>query len=216
MGAGGRAKKLIGGIYSWAADTVYEPLVVNGAFEVFGGAMKDLVVEQGRAAAEHAAGRPILDLPVGTATFTISVAKASSGIVVGADIAAGMVRQARFAAAGAGVHNLPAVQADAHALPFGDRTFAAVLCTNGLQVMPGLSATLRELHRVLTEDGVLFVSVVNLPLSSAPDGPTLLMSRPQLRRAMQAAGFEIVSLRTSRLATLVEARLSPRGQGDRA
>lgn len=199
-------KKAIGGIYSWAADTIYEPLVVNGAFEVFGGGMKDLVARQGRAAAEHAAGEPILDLPVGTGTFTIPVAGATDGLVVGADLAGGMVRQARLAALDAGVQNLSTVQADAHALPFRDATFAAVLCTNGLQVMPGLSETLAELRRVLNDHGVLFVSVVNLPLSSAPNAPTLFMSRPQLRRSFGSAGFDVVSLRAERLATLVEAR----------
>lgn len=206
MSSARRVKKLIGGVYSWAADTIYEPLVVNGAFEVFGGGMKSLVRKQGARAAELAKGRPILDLPVGTGTFTIPIATASTGIVVGADIAGGMVRQATTAAAGAGVDNLSAVQADAHALPFRDATFACVMCTNGLQVMPGLVETLNELHRVLVSNGTLFVSVVNLPLSSAPSTPTLFMSRPQLRRALYGAGFEVVALQRERLATLVEAR----------
>lgn len=202
-----RAKKLIGGIYSWAADTVYEPLVVNGTFELLGGAMKDLVRRQGVDAARHAKSRPILDLPVGTGTFTLTVAAASAGVVVGADIAAGMVRQARAVAAREGLGNLVPVQADAHRLPFADATFAAAMCTNGLQVMPGLRETLDELHRVLADDGNLYVSVVNLPVSSAPSAPAIIMSRPQLRRSLQGAGFEVVSLRAERLATLVEARV---------
>lgn len=202
-----RAKKLIGGIYSWAADTVYEPLVVNGTFELLGGAMKDLVRRQGIDAARRADGRPILDLPVGTAAFTLGVAAASRGTVVGADIAAGMVRQARAVAAREGLDNLVPVQADAHRLPFADSTFAAAMCTNGLQVMPGLHETLAELHRVLADDGSLYVSVVNLPVSASPSAATMFMSRPQLRRSLQAAGFEVISLRAERLATLVEARV---------
>lgn len=201
-----RAKKLIGGIYSWAADKVYEPLVVNGAFEVFGGRMKVLVRRQGLDAAAHAAGRPILDLPVGTATFTLPVAAASDGVVVGADIAEGMVRQAKNVAARQGVMNLAPIQADAHRLPFGDAAFGAILCTNGLQVMPGLTETLAELRRVLADDGRLYVSVVNLPVSSAPTGPAMFMSRPQLRRALEDAGFEVTFMRAERLATLLEAR----------
>ena len=201
-----RAKKIVGSIYSWAAGPIYETIVVNGAFEVFGGRMKELVRRQGLDAAAHADGRPILDLPVGTGTFTLTVAAASEGVVVGADIAEGMVREAQAAAARAGAGNLVALQADAHRLPFPDRTFAAVMCTNGLQVMPGLGQTLAELYRVLDVDGILYVSVVNLPLSSAPAGPTLTMSRPQLRRSLEAAGFEVTSLRRDRLATLIEAR----------
>ena len=201
-----RAKKIVGSIYSWAAGPIYETIVVNGAFEVFGGRMKELVRRQGLEAAAHAGGRPILDLPVGTGTFTLTVAAASDGVVVGADIAQGMVREAQAAAARAGADNLVALQADAHRLPFADRTFGAVMCTNGLQVMPGLAETLAELHRVLDAGGILYVSIVNLPLSSAPTGPALTMSRPQLRRALEAAGFEVTSLVRERLATLIEAR----------
>lgn len=201
-----RAKKIVGSIYSWAAGPIYETLVVNGAFEVFGGRMKELVRQQGLDAAAHARGGPILDLPVGTGTFTLSVATASGGLVVGADIAEGMVHEAQAAARRASVDNLVALQADSHRLPFSDGTFAAAMCTNGLQVMPGLAETLGELYRVLEVDGILYVSVVNLPLSSAPTGPALTMSRPQLRRALEAAGFDVTSLLRERLATLIEAR----------
>lgn len=205
-----RAKKLIGGIYSWAADKVYEPLVVNGAFKVFGGRLNELVREQGLHAAAFAAGRPILDLPVGTGTFTINAARATEGLVVGCDIAEGMVRQTVANAAAERVTNLVGVRADAHRLPFPDGSFAAVLCTNGLQVMPGLMQTLHELHRVLTADGKLFVSVVSMPISSSSEVPTLVMSRPQLRTSFEAAGLEVVELRAERLATLIEARRAPR------
>jgi ubiquinone/menaquinone biosynthesis C-methylase UbiE len=198
------AKRVIGGIYSWAADTVYEPLVVQGAFKVFGGSLHRFVRDQALAAARVAADRPILDLPVGTGTFTMTAAGATDGIVVGADIASGMVRQAKANALRAGLRNLVGVQADAHHLPFPDGAFGAILCTNGLQVMPGLAETLAELRRVLADDGRLYVSVVNLPLSSAPSAPTLLMSRPQLKRALQSAGFTVTRLDRERLATFLE------------
>ena len=200
------AKRVIGGIYSWAADTVYEPLVVQGAFKVFGGRLHAFVRDQGLRAAEVANDRPILDLPVGTGTFTLTVAGATDGIVVGADIAWGMVRQAKSTALRTGLRNLVGIQADAHHLPFVDASFGAILCTNGLQVMPGLTETLAELRRVLADDGKLYVSVVNLPLSSAPSAPTLFMSRTQLKRALQGAGFTVTRLDRERLATFLEAR----------
>lgn len=200
------AKRVIGGIYSWAADTVYEPLVVQGAFKVFGGRLHAFVREQALSAAAVAEDRPILDLPVGTGTFTVTAAGATDGIVVGADIAAGMVRQAKATAQRSGLRNLVGVQADAHHLPFKDLSFGAILCTNGLQVMPGLTETLAELRRVLAGDGRLYVSVVNLPLSSAPAGPTLFMSRSQLKRSLQIAGFAVTRLDRERLATFLEAR----------
>jgi ubiquinone/menaquinone biosynthesis C-methylase UbiE len=168
-----RAKKVIGGIYSFAADKIYEPVVVKGVFRLFGGPLNSLVVEQGRKAVEIAEGRPILDMPVGTAYFTIEMAKIHPGIVVGVDIAYGMVKEAEAAARRAGVSGFEAVQADSHHLPFEDGTFGAILCTNGLQVIPGLQPTLKELTRVLAPSGTLFVSVVNVPISNSPRVPTL-------------------------------------------
>lgn len=204
--AGDAAKRLIGGIYSWAADKVYEPLVVNGAFKVFGGALHERVAEQGRAAVRTARGRPILDLPVGTATFTIPIAREHSGVVVGVDIAEGMVLQAQRMAAAAGVANLSGVQADAHHLPFSDATFGAIMCTNGLQVMPGLHETLTELRRVLADDGMLYVSVVSMPVSPRSNSPALFMSRTQLQRSFGRAGFVATNRMDQRLATFIQAQ----------
>ncbi len=84
-----RAKKLIANIYSYTADKLYEPIVVKRAFPLFGGDLNDVVLEQGRRAVASAAGRPILDMPVGTAYFTVEMARAHPGLVVGVDIAAG-------------------------------------------------------------------------------------------------------------------------------
>ncbi len=206
-----RTKKLIGGIYSWAADTVYEPLVVNGAFEVFGGRMKELVRRQGLDAAGHAAGRPILDMPVGTAHFTVKAARQHSGIVVGADIAEGMVREAGMRAEREALANLHPVQADAHALPFADGAFAGILCTNGLQVIPGLIASVRELARVLAPGGMLYVSVITLgvsrlvPRRARRKLPTLIRADVDVARALSDAGLYVARMERSRLATLIEA-----------
>ena len=206
MATGDTAKRLIGGIYSWAADKVYEPLVVNGAFRVFGGNLHEIVAEQGRAAVQVAKGRPILDLPVGTATFTMPIAREHAGLVVGVDIAAGMVQQATKAATVAGVTNLSGLQADAHRLPFRDATFGAIMCTNGLQVMPGLMQTLGELRRVIADDGMLYVSVVSMPVSRAPGAPTMFMSRTQLQRAFGRAGFVATNRMDQRFATFIQAQ----------
>jgi ubiquinone/menaquinone biosynthesis C-methylase UbiE len=205
-------KRLIGGIYSVMAKRLYEPIVVRRAFPLFGGDLQTPVLAQGLRAAEIAAGRPILDMPVGTAFFTIETAREHPGLVVGADIAAGMVAEAKTRADSGGIANLATVQADAHDLPFGDETFAAILCTNGLQVIPGLGRALDEMSRVLAADGVLFASVVHLPVgalfpgSAAAHLPTLLSSQRSLTRAFEAAGLRVASVARQRLATFVEAR----------
>ena len=198
---------MIGGIYSFAADKLYEPLVVHGAFRVFGGPLNDLVVEQGRRAVDAAKGGPILDLPVGTGYFTVEMARRHDGIVVGVDIAEGMVRET----AERGQPNLVAVQADAHHLPFDDGAFRAVVCTNGLQVMPGLVPSLRELERVLAPGGRLYVSVIVAPLGAVfPSDtrehlPTLVRPGKDVVAAVASTGLHVTRNERVRLATLIEA-----------
>ena len=204
-------KRGIGNLYSWSAERIYEPLIVQRAFPLFGGDLNELAMEQGRRAVEHAGTRPILDMPVGTAFFTVAAAAAHDGLVVGADIAAGMVRQAKRAGAEAGVENLAPVQADAHRLPFSGNSFGAILCTNGLQVIPELERAVGELARVLAPGGSLYASVLTLPVAAAlPSGagrklPTVLKSRRELVEALTDAGLTLRSVRSQRFATLIEA-----------
>lgn len=205
------AKKAIACIYSWAADSLYEPVVIKRAFPLLGGDLNRHVLEHGRSAVEVAGGRPILDMPVGTAYFTVEMARRHAGVVIGVDIASGMVREARRAAGRAGTKALFTVQADAHHLPFADGTFGAVLCTNGLQVIPGLRESIIELARVLEPGGTLFMSVVTLPVTAALPAraavhmPTVLRSRRDIIGAVLEAGLSVTSTRAQRFALLVEA-----------
>jgi SAM-dependent methyltransferase len=208
---GGRAQRAIGSLYSWSADKFYEPIIVKGAFRLFGGRLNDLVLGQGIRAVDAARGAPILDVPVGTAYFTTRISDRHEGVVVGADYAWGMVVQASRAGRRTGASNLAPVQANIHHLPFANNSFAAVLCTNGLQVIPGLRGAVRELARVLAPRGVLLVSVVVAPiggmLSSNAEGklPTVLRSGPSIAGEISAAGLAVGSLRRERLAYLIEA-----------
>lgn len=194
-------KKIIAGIYSAAAEKIYDPLVVRGTLRALGGDLNELVLQQGRHALALAQGGPILDMPVGTGFFTQEIAAGYEGLVVGSDIAWGMVRESDK-------RGVTVVQADAHALPFPDGTFNVILCSNGLQVMPGLDETLRELERVLAADGTLLVSVVNLPLIASDRVPTILMSRGTLLAHIARSGFHAAHAQVMRLATLIEARKS--------
>ena len=209
------AKRAIAAIYSNTAGKLYEPIVVQGAFKVFGGSLHNLVADQGRRAVALADGGPILDMPVGTGYFTAEVARAHPGVVIGADIAGGMVIETQRKARAEGIENLVAVQCDVHALPFADDSFPAILCSNGLQVMPGLHRAIAELYRVLAPDGSMFVSVVMLPVGALlPDAasdhlPTMLRSRAYIARTLTEAGFEIGLVESDRLAYMVEARKPP-------
>ncbi|HEY7874284.1 MAG TPA: class I SAM-dependent methyltransferase [Actinomycetota bacterium] len=208
----GRAQRAIAGTYSFLADRLYNPLIVHGGFRLFGGNLNELVFEQGRAAVAAANGGPILDMPVGTAYFTTRVAEAHDGLVVGVDIAEGMVRESARVARDAGLENLVTVCADAHRLPFPDGAFAAVLCSNGLQVIPGLRPVATELVRVLAPGGTLFVSVLLAPIGRMlPAGrreslPTLLRPAEDVARELERAGLPKVDMRHERLAALMSAR----------
>lgn len=209
--AGGRAQRIVTSIYSRTAHRLYEPLVVHGSFPLLGADLHDRVAAQGRAAVDVAAGRPILDVPVGTAYFTAAVAAAHPGIVVGVDIAEGMVREAAALARRRSLSNLVCVQANAHALPFDDEAFGALLCTNGLQVIPGLRGAIRELARVLAPGGTLFVSVVGLPLGAVlPESmgarmPTVFAARSKIAEELAGAGLTVTSTSKRRLSTFYEA-----------
>jgi SAM-dependent methyltransferase len=210
-------KRAIAAIYSVAAERVYEPIVVKRAFPLFGGDLNRLVIEQGRRAVLHAEGAPILDMPVGTAYFTASMARVHDGLVVGSDIAEGMVRRAARSARENKLFNLVAVQGDAHRLPFAEESFGAILCTNGLQVIPESDLALSELARVLAPEGRMFVSVVTLPVGGflpqrvADRLPMLLRSRRDLVEAVRRVGLEVISTRTNRLGIALEAHKGPGG-----
>ena len=204
-------QRVIGEVYSWAADKLYQPVIVEGAFPLFGGDLDRFVTAQGRRAVESARGRPILDAPVGTAHFTVRTASVHTGMVVGTDLADGMVREARRIAVAAGVEGLVLVRSDIHALPFKRNAFGAILCTNGLQVIPGLEPAVRELARVLAPGARLYLSVITVPLGLlfppevAGRLPTLLKSKREIIDALVGAGLSVTSVTTQRLATFIEA-----------
>lgn len=204
-----RRQRAIKSIYSAVADKVYEPVVVQGTFKLFGGDLHTLLREQAPRVAEVAGGGPILDVPIGTAYFTESIARHHGGLLVGADIAEGMVRKSASEARRKGFP-LSLIQADIHRLPFADGSLPAIACTNGLQVIPDLPGALGELRRVLRPGGTAFISVVTLGVSrllpkKADRLPAILRSGRDMARAVSAAGFEVEFVTLERRATLIEA-----------
>ena len=205
-----RAKRIVRAVYSAAADHLYEPLIVHGTFPLLAGRMPDFVREQGRKAVALASGRPILDLPVGTGYYTVPTAQEHDGLLVGVDIAWGMVARTAEVSEENELGNLKTLQADVHHLPFPDGAFAAILCTNGLQVIPGLRPSLSELARVLAPGGSLFVSVITLPTtrlrpSTKERRPTWMLAGTHIAEAIAGTGLQVTSRQRERFATLIEA-----------
>ncbi len=196
--------------YSATASWLYDRMVVSFGFRLLAGRLHPKVLAQGARAVQAAGDRPILDLPVGTAFFTLRWGR--GGFVVGADIAAGMVEEAKSRAGGQGADWLTTAQADVSRLPFRDHSFGAIMCTNGLQVMPPLPMTLAELGRVLDQDGTLLVCMILFPLGALlPNSlksrlPTIFKGHAQVLEELRSEGWTVTARDRSRLAMLFDAR----------
>ena len=205
-----RFQRLEARFYSAIAPWLYDAIVVSFGFRFLAGRLHPKVLEQGARAEQAAGHRPILDLPVGTAYFTLKWGR--GGLVVGADIAAGMVEEAKARADRGGARWLTTAQADVQRLPFRDHSFGAIMCTNGLQVMPPLPLALAELGRVLDHTGSLFVCMITFPLgtllpfSLRKHLPTIFKGHRQVLAELRSEGWKVTARDRSRLALLFEAR----------
>lgn len=101
-------------------------------------------------------GDKVLELGCGPSTTSpvFCPAAGQSGLVVGADCDAGMIKQAKN---NAKYSNLTHLLADAHRLPFEDNKFDRVYAKRLFQVLPPSSASklIAEMHRVLKPNGTI-------------------------------------------------------------
>jgi ubiquinone/menaquinone biosynthesis C-methylase UbiE len=103
---------------------------------------------------EYALPRPgmqVLDLACGTGEPGISLAQrvGPKGYVTGADLSSELLEIAGQRAKGKGLENFSTRQADAHQLPFADRTFDLAACRFGVMFFTDPERALMELRRVL-------------------------------------------------------------------
>lgn len=157
-------------------------------------------------------GERVLDLGCGPGTLTLLLVDAAgaSGLVVGVDLARGMLVLAR---AGAAPPPLLA-QMDLERLAFGDGAFDAVACGHSLHFCPDLPGALAEARRVLRRGGRFAASVpMSVPRrwrllddvldELAPPAPELadlqgtrqvLADAARLQDALLAAGFRTAAV----------------------
>lgn len=205
-----RATRLVAGIYSRSAGPLYERVVLRTGLPLLARGLNEEAFRHGRRAVEAAGGRPILDMPVGTGHFTRAIAGAHDGLVIGCDIAWGMVETARRSAEQQGLSNLSVVQADAHDLPFDDGTFPVVVSTNGLQVIPETALAVRELVRVTAAGGRIFVAAVAagasraLPAGARSRMPGFLRDPREIVALFEEAGASMGALTRRRFGYSVE------------
>jgi len=113
-------------------------------------------------AAQVTAGERVLDVACGTGVVarTAGVRAGPSGCVMGVDLNAGMIAVARALAKLAGT-TIDWLQGDALDLALPDASYDVVLCQQGLQFFPDKVRALREMRRVLRQDGRLALAVWN-------------------------------------------------------
>lgn len=142
--------------------------------------------------------RRVLDVGCGTGQLAARIRLELPGTtVVGCDFSEGMLRQAARRDAATGW-----VGGDASRLPFGSRTFDAVVSTEAFHWFPDQGAVLREFRRVLRPEGHLLLALVNprwalaarvVHLASRAVGePFYWPTAPEMRRLVRAAGFHAV------------------------
>ncbi|CAM4279561.1 demethylmenaquinone methyltransferase [Paenibacillus phoenicis] len=107
-------------------------------------------------------GETALDLCCGTCDWTISMAEASGGQIIGLDFSERMLEYGRLKVKERGLESrITLVQGNAMELPFEDNRFDYVTIGFGLRNVPDLRQVLREMRRVVKPGG----KVVCLELS---------------------------------------------------
>jgi ubiquinone/menaquinone biosynthesis C-methylase UbiE len=98
----------------------------------------------------------LLDVPVGTAVFTIPLYhRYSKATIIGVDSSMNMLRKAKMRLQEQGVNNVHLLKADATNLPIRDATVDIVLSMNGWHAFADKRHTTAEMKRVLRKDGRL-------------------------------------------------------------
>jgi len=114
------------------------------------------IVDDCVAALAPSPGLQVLDVGCGAGSCHPRIANAGAA-VVGVDLMAGMLREAR--AADTALDPLPAlVRADAQALPFPVMSFDRILCAGVLYHVQGCERALLEMRRVLRPGGRVIIS----------------------------------------------------------
>lgn len=101
-------------------------------------------------------GQKVLDVATGTGLVAIEAAQivGSGGRVVGVDISAGMLKQAKLKAKAARLNNIEFQLADAETLD-ADNSFDTILCSSALILMSDVPGALRRWHQFLKIGGLI-------------------------------------------------------------
>ncbi len=124
-------------------------------------------------ALEVGAGDTVVDVGCGIGTSAIQLARMTGCDVVGVDLSAGNVEEARRAAAG----RASFVQGDAEGLPFDDEAFDGALCECSFCLFPHPAAAAAEISRVLRPGARVALSDMVAEPERLPEELTSLLAQ---------------------------------------
>jgi ubiquinone/menaquinone biosynthesis C-methylase UbiE len=171
-------------------------------------ATEEMLLAAGLKSGDH-----VLDLAAGTGDQSLLAARrvGSEGMVLATDLSPVMLNVAAKQAQQEGLTTLMTRVMDAEQLDLDERSFDAVICRNGLMLLPHLPAALRGIRRVLKPGGKLAALVWSrnpfhqLPLailtryvgkaSANLPNPLALSDPAVFEQALREAGFREVMIR---------------------
>ncbi|WP_041233729.1 class I SAM-dependent methyltransferase [Cylindrospermum stagnale] len=158
-------------------------------------------------------GQRILDVATGTGLIAIAAAQqvGSEGYVLGVDISAGMLNQARQKIETAGLQNIELMEADADFLDFQDESFDIIFCSSALVYLTDISNALQNWYRFLKKGGIVafscfsetsFMADIQKKVCSKLFGISLqhinepLGTPSKCYQLLQQAGFDHIEVKT--------------------
>ena len=108
--------------------------------------------------------KKILDIATGTGDFAISAAKYTTAQITGIDISKGMLNIGNKKIANKRLENrITLQQADSENLPFKNNSFDGMTAGFGVRNFENLQKGLKEMHRVLSNDGIVAILEPSIP-----------------------------------------------------
>ena len=108
--------------------------------------------------------KKILDIATGTGDFAISATKYTTAQITGIDISKGMLNVGNKKIANKRLENRVTLQqADSENLPFKNNAFEGMTAGFGVRNFENLQKGLKEMHRVLSNDGIVAILEPSTP-----------------------------------------------------
>ncbi len=102
----------------------------------------------------------VLEIATGTGLVALEVAKivGDRGEVIGVDISAGMLNQARAKINNLGLKNLKLILGDGEKIDFPENSFDRILCCSSLHYLTNINQALKHWFKLLNYNGLISVS----------------------------------------------------------